>query len=166
MCCIRTLYWVWKSKASFSAFYFEIQVMRVTMRFKYKTYNIYESAKIIERSMSYFRVVLFNLGFKMSPGAEPFIRKWVWIARQWTFKEHLFQYQKLWIKSCFKTEVLKSNSKMTSWFKINFFSFLEERFDTVGLDLSCEVRGKDLLERSCSVIQTSLLLRILGFHMT
>lgn len=65
--------------------------------------------------------------------------------RQWTLKEHLFQYGKLWIKTCFETEVLKSknNSKMTRWLKIIFALSSEQRFDTVELDLLSEVRGKD-----------------------
>lgn len=145
MCGIRTLSWVWKSKASSSASYFDIRGMRVNMCFENKTYKIYEIVKIHERSLSYFRAALFCLYFKTSPGALPHGNDFDLQDRQWTLKEHLFQYGKLWIKTCFETEVLKSknNSKMTRWLKIIFALSSEQRFDTVELDLLSEVRGKD-----------------------
>lgn len=123
MCGIRTLSWVWKSKASSSASYFDIRGMRVNMCFKHKTYNIYETVQIHERSLSYFRAALFCLCFKTSPGAQPSTRKGVWIARQtMNFKGTLISIWKVvnqdlfWNRGTEEQEQLQNDSLVKNYF--------------------------------------------------
>ena len=48
--------------------------------------------------------VLFYLFFKTGPGAQPFIWKWLWFARQWTRKKNSFPYGRLCTKTLFETK--------------------------------------------------------------
>ena len=47
----------------------------------------------------------FYLFFITSTGAQPFIWKWVWFARQWTCKKNSFPHERLCTKTRFEIEV-------------------------------------------------------------
>ena len=83
-------------------------------RLKYNIVRPLKSSfKLVTFKISHFRVA-FDCFSKTSPGAQSYIWKWVWFAREWMCKKKSCPHERLCTKTCFETEVTATQKSLVS----------------------------------------------------